>query len=65
MLSWAIFIWAVLLMSPKGGLGSALGGILAWSKYGSKKSLELKQKKKKMIKSIIFVIISLILPYVK
>ena len=60
-----IFIWAVLLMSPKGGLGSALGGIWAWGEYGSKKSLEWKLKKIALITSIIFVIISLILPYVK
>ena len=64
-LSWAIFVWSVLLMSPKGGLGSALGGVWAWSEYGSKKSLEWKLKKIALITSKVFVVISLILPYVK
>lgn len=59
-----IFVWAVLLMSPKGGLGMAIGG-LGWSdEYGSKKSLEWKLKKVALITAILFVIVALILPYV-
>lgn len=63
-INWILFIWSVLLMSPKWGLGSAIGGI-GWSdEYGSKKSLEWKLKKIALVTSILFVVISLILPYV-
>lgn len=62
--SWIIFVWSVLLMSPKGWLGSAIGGLGWWDEYGSKKSLEGKLKKIALAASIVFVILSLILPYV-
>ncbi len=62
--SWIIFVWSVLLMSPKGWLGSAIGGIWGSDEYWSKKSLEWKLKKIALVTSIIFVVISLILPYV-
>lgn len=59
-----IFVWSVLLMSPKWGLGAAIGGI-GWSdEYGSKKSMEGKLKKVAIVTVSIFVIISLVLPYV-
>ena len=63
-LSWIIFIWSVLFMSPKWGLGAAIGWAAGNSEYGGKKSAEWKLKKIAIATSIIFVIISLILPYV-
>lgn len=63
-LSGIIFVWSVLFMSPKGWLGAAIGWA-GWSdEYGSKKSVEGKLKTVAIITSIIFVAISLILPYV-
>ncbi len=63
-LSGIIFVWSVLFMSPKGGLGAAIGGV-GWSdEYGSKKSVEGKLKAVAIATSLIFVIVSLILPYV-
>lgn len=63
-LSGIIFVWSVLLMSPKGGLGSAIGG-MGWSdEYGWKKSMEGKLKKVAIVTSLIFVVISVVLPYV-
>jgi len=60
-----IFTGSVLLMSPKGWLGAAIGWI-GWSdEYGSKKSLEWKLKKIALITSILFVLIALILPFVQ
>ncbi len=64
-LSGIIFIWSVLLMSPKGGIGLGIWGFWGGNEYGSKKSLEGKIKKVAMISAIVFVIISLILPYSK
>ncbi len=63
-ISWIIFVGSVLLMSPKWWLGSAIGGLGGWDEYGSKKSLEWKLKKVALVTSIMFVVISLILPYV-
>lgn len=64
-LTWIIFTWSVLLMSPKWWLGAAIGWI-GWSdEYGSTKSLEWKLKKVALITSIIFVVIALILPYMQ
>lgn len=60
-----IFTGSVLLMSPKWGLGTALGWLWGWDEYGSKKSLEWKLKKVALFSSIVFVIIALILPFVK
>ncbi len=60
-----IFTWSVLLMSPKWGLGAALGWIWGSDEYGSKKSLEWKLKKVALATSIAFVIVALILPFVK
>ncbi len=63
-ISGIIFVWSVLLMSPKGGLGSAIRWLWGSEAYGSKKSMEGKLKKVAIVTSIIFVIISLALPYV-
>jgi len=61
---WIVFVTCVLLMSPKWGLWSALGGI-AWSdEYGSKKSLEWKLKKIALVTGILFIVLVLVLPYV-
>lgn len=59
-----VFITSVLLMSPKGWLGAAIGGIGWGDEYGSKKSLEWKLKKIAIVTSIVFWVIVLILPYV-
>ncbi len=61
---WIVFVASVLLMSPKWGLGAAIGGIGGNDEYGSKKSLEWKLKKIAVVAGIIFVILVLILPYV-
>ena len=63
-ISGIIFVGSVLLMSPKGGLGAAIGWIWGSEEYGSKKSMEGKLKKIAIVTSLIFVIISLALPYV-
>ena len=59
------FIGSVLLMSPKGGLGLGIGGMAGGNEYGSKKTLETKLKKVALISSIVFLLVSLILPYTK
>ncbi|HKL44259.1 MAG TPA: preprotein translocase subunit SecG [Candidatus Absconditabacterales bacterium] len=63
-LSGIIFVGSVLLMSPKGGLGAAIGGMGGSDEYGSKKSMEGKLKKVAIVSISIFVVTALILPYV-
>ena len=64
-LAWIVFIGSVLLMSPKGGLGLWIGGMAWGNEYGSKKTLENKLKKVALISGLVFLIVSLILPYTK
>jgi protein translocase SecG subunit len=64
-LSGIVFVWSVLLMSPKGGLWLWIWGMSWGNDYGSKKTLENKLKKVALIFGIIFLLISLILPYTK
>lgn len=64
-ISGIVFIWSVLLMSPKGGIGLGIGWMAGWNEYGSKKSLEGKIKYVAIIAAAIFVLVSLILPYSK
>ncbi len=64
-LAWITFIWSVLLMSPKGGLGLGIGWMSGGNEYGSKKTLETKLKKAALITGVLFVVVSLILPYTK
>jgi protein translocase SecG subunit len=59
-----IFVGSVLLMSPKWGLGAALGWLGGWDEYGSKKSLEWKLKKVALVSACVFIVIALILPFV-
>lgn len=59
------FIGSVLLMSPKGWLWLGIGWMAGGNEYGSKKTLENKLKKVALISGIIFLLISLILPYTK
>lgn len=64
-ISWLLFIVAVLLMSPKWWLGFWIGWA-AWSnEYWSKKSVENTLKKVAMVTSVIFVLTVIFLPYVK
>lgn len=58
-----IFVGAVLLMSPKGGLGVGIAGMAGGGEYGSKKSIETTLKKVAVVSAIAFVAISLFLPY--
>jgi len=58
-----VFVWSVLLMSPKWGIGLGIGGASGANEYGSKKSLESKLKKVAIIAGILFVVIAVILPY--
>lgn len=60
-----IFVWSVLLMSPKGWIGFGIWGVSGSNEYGSKKMIESKLKKVAIISIIVFVIIALILPYSK
>ncbi len=62
--SWILFVWSVLMMSPKWWLWAWIAwfGWWAWD-YGSKKSVEWTLKKVAYVTSIIFVLSSIILPY--
>lgn len=63
--SWIAFIGSVLLMSPKGWLGLGIGWMAGGNEYGSKKTLENKLKKVALASGIVFLVVSLILPYTK
>mgnify|MGYP007057115752 CR=1 FL=1 len=43
-ISGILFIFSVLFMSPKWGLGMWIAGMWWWGEYGSKKSLEVIEK---------------------
>ena len=63
-----IFVWSVLLQSPKGGgIWMGIGGASASSnnEYWSKKTMEWKLKIIALCTAILFVAIVLVLPYVK
>lgn len=63
-----IFVWSVLLQSPKGGgIGMGIWGASAWgsNEYGSKKTMEWKLKKIAIVSAILFTAIVVFLPYVK
>lgn len=64
-LGWITFIGSVLLMSPKWWLWLWIGWMAWGNEYGSKKTLENKLKKVALISGILFLIVSLILPYTK
>lgn len=61
-----LFVWSVLMMSPKGWLGAGIAWF-GWASgdYGSKKSVETTLKKVAIVTSIIFVAVSILLPYVQ
>ena len=64
LLAGIVFVWSVMLMSPKGGLGIAIGGGMgASNEYGSKKSLESTLKKSALVSLIIFLVAALLVPY--
>jgi len=52
-------------MSPKGGLGFGISGIGGVNEYWSKKSIETTLKKVALVSIIIFLIVALLLPYLK
>ncbi|MDR2189934.1 MAG: preprotein translocase subunit SecG [Candidatus Peribacteria bacterium] len=64
-----ILVGSILLMNPKGGgIGMGIGGSAgggSGNEYGSKKSIEGKLKKVATITAILFVGISLFLPFVQ
>lgn len=63
-----LFVLSVLMMNPKGGgLGMGMGGASAagGSDYGSKKSLEFRLKIVATVSAIAFVLVTIILPYIK
>lgn len=64
-LAWIAFVTSVLLMSPKGGMGLWIGWMAGWNEYGSKKTLETKFKKVALVSAILFIVVSVILPYTK
>ncbi len=61
-----LFTGAVLMMSPKWWLGAWIAGFSgsSWGDYGSKKSVESTLKKVAYLTSVVFVITSILLPYV-
>jgi protein translocase SecG subunit len=58
-----LFVWAVMLMTPKWWLWAGIAGIGGWWEYWSKKSLETTLKKVAVVSGSVFVIVSLLLPY--
>lgn len=64
-LSWIVFIWSVLMMSPKGGLWLWIGWLSGSNEYWSKKSIEWKLKQVAVVSWIIFALTVLVLPYTK
>lgn len=64
-LAWIAFIGSVLLMSPKGWLGLWIGWMAGGNEYGSKKTLENKLKVAALVSGGIFLVVSIILPYIK
>lgn len=59
-----IFVGSVMLMSPKGGLGIAIGGGMgASNEYGSKKSLESTLKRSALVSLTVFLVAALLVPY--
>lgn len=61
----AIFVGSVMLMTPKWWLGAGIAGIWGSNEYGSKKSVESTLKKIAVITAIIFTLCVIFLPYVK
>ncbi len=59
-----VFAGSVMLMSPKGGLGVALGGAGSSNEYGSKKSLESTLKTSAIVGLVIFLATAVVLPYI-
>lgn len=62
---WAVFVWSVLLMSPKWGIGMWIWGMSWGNEYWSKKSLETKFKKIALVTWVVFVLLVVMLPYIK
>ena len=60
-----IFTWSVLMMSPKWWIGMWIWWMSGWNEYWSKKSLETKFKKIALVSWIIFVLLVLVMPYIK
>ena len=52
-------------MSPKGWLGLGIGWMAGGNEYGSKKTLENKLKVAALVSGGIFLVISIVLPYIK
>lgn len=61
--SWALFIVSVLLMSPKWWIGFGIWGVSTSNEYGSKKSVENTLKKVAFVSIFIFLLSVLIYPY--
>ena len=53
-----------MLMQPQGSLGLGMGGMANSGEYGSQKSLESSLKKIAMFSGLVFVLVTLALPYV-
>ncbi len=63
LLSWLLFIASVLLMTPKWGIWFWIWWMSTSNEYGSKKSVESTLKKTALISIVIFMLCSLIYPY--
>lgn len=62
---WIVFVGSVLLMSPKGGLGIGIGWVAGGNEYGSKKSIESRLKNIALVSGVAFVVVIVILPFLK
>jgi protein translocase SecG subunit len=60
-----VFVVAVMLMTPKGGLGLGIWWAAGSNEYGSKKSIEVTLKRTALVAGILFCICALFLPYIK
>lgn len=65
LLSGLVFVSVVMLMTPKAGLWLWMGGMANTGDYGSQKSLEVSLKRIAFWSGLIFIIIAIVLPFVK
>lgn len=55
---------SVMLMSPKGGgLGAGITGVAAGGNYGSTRNVESRLKRIALISAVVFLVVSIALPY--
>lgn len=65
LLSGLIFVGVVMLMTPKGWLWLWMGGMANTWEYGSQKSLEVSLKRIAFWSGLVFLVVTVILPFVE